>query len=183
MMQMKKLITIDARIILETEVPTTWFRKGLNWWMRRKNSWEMGRHGMLLKFTGRIFLSLNGQITVIGVFAQKIIQSYGIACNVVDWIRVPVLVTMAASPLFWRDTLFITIFSTLPLLAYKYIRARKRPNLQLGLWASLTYPIYKQLYAFASIAGAIRCVLFFIGEYLHAKSVCNMIKDNDERMF
>jgi hypothetical protein len=52
MQKMKKRIAMDSRVVLETEVPTTIFGPGLNWWQQRKNSWEMGRHGRLLGFAG-----------------------------------------------------------------------------------------------------------------------------------
>lgn len=42
MQKMKKLIAFDARCILETEVPTTIFGQGLNWYKQRVRSWEMG---------------------------------------------------------------------------------------------------------------------------------------------
>jgi hypothetical protein len=85
MQKMKKFIAFDARCILETEVPTTIFGEGLNWYKQRVRSWEMGRHGRLFAFADRLFLSLNGQRTPWGIFAQKFIHFYSIACIIVDW--------------------------------------------------------------------------------------------------
>lgn len=85
MQKMKKLIAFDARCILETEVPTTIFGQGLNWYKQRVRSWEMGRHGRLFAFADRLFLSFNGQTTPWGIFAQKFIHFYSIACIIVDW--------------------------------------------------------------------------------------------------
>ena len=183
MQKMKKRIAMDARIILETEVPTTIFGRGLNWWKQRKNSWEMGRHGRLFAFAGRLFLSLNGQNTIQGVLAQKFIHAYAIACITCDWVRVPVLVSMGTNPLFWRETLLLTLSSALPLLAFKLISARKRPDMQPSFWACISYPFYKQVYATASIAGAIRCVIFYAGGHARVRTVKEMVKDKDERLF
>ena len=182
MQKMKKRIAFDARIVLETEVPTTIFGPGLNWWHQRKNSWEMGRHGRLLGFAGRLFLSLNGQNTIYGIFTQKAIHLYAIASIVVDWIRIPVLVTMGSNPDYWRQALLLMLVSMLPLMAFKYLSARKRPDLQPRFWACLTYPFYKQLYAAVSIMGAIRSITWYIGGHKKALSVRQMMKTNDERV-
>jgi hypothetical protein len=181
--KMKKRIAFDARIVLETEVPTTIFGPGLNWWNQRKNSWEMGRHGRLLGFAGRLFLSLNGQRTVQGVLAQKTIHAYAIATIVVDWVRVPVLVTMGADVIYWRQAFLLMLASSLPLMAFKYINARRRKDLQPRLWGSLTYPFYKQLYALVSIMGALRTITYYIGGHRRPKNVRKMMEENDERVF
>lgn len=182
MQKMKKRIAFDARMILETEVPTTILGPGLNWWKQRKNSWEMGRHGRLLAFVGRLFLSLNGQNTIQGVLEQKFIHLYAIASIVVDWVRVPVLVTMGGNLHYWRQALLLTLVSILPLLAYKYISCRRRPDLQPGFWASMTYPLYKQLYSLVSVFGAIRSVMYYIGGHKRPKTIRQMTKENDERI-
>lgn len=183
MQKMKKRIAFDARMVLETEVPTTILGPGLNWWQQRKNSWEMGRHGRLFGFAGRLFLSLNGQNTILGILTQKFVHCYAIASIVVDWVRVPVLVTMGGNVLYWRQALLLMLASMFPLLAFKYINARNRRDLQPGFWACVTYPFYKQLYAFVSIFGAIRSVTWYIGGHQKAKSVRTMMKENDERIF
>jgi hypothetical protein len=182
MQKMKKRIAFDARIVLETEVPTTIFGPGLNWWHQRKNSWEMGRHGQLLRFAGRLFLSLNGQNTIHGILTQKAIHIYAMASIVIDWLRIPVLITMGGNPVFWRQALLLSLASMLPLMAFKYISARRRPDLQPGFWACLTYPFYKQLYAAVSIMGAIRSITWYIGGHKRPLSVRQMIKTNDERV-
>jgi hypothetical protein len=183
MQKMKKRIAFDARMVLETEVPTTIIGPGLNWWQQRKNSWEMGRHGRLFGFVGRLLFSLNGQTTIYGIFTQKFIHCYAIATIVVDWVRVPVLVTMGGNKMYWMQAVLLTLVSMLPLLAFKYINARKRVDLQPRLWACVTYPFYKQLYALVSIFGAIRSVVFYIGGHKRADSVSTMIKNKDERIF
>jgi cellulose synthase/poly-beta-1,6-N-acetylglucosamine synthase-like glycosyltransferase len=169
MQKMKKRIAFDASCVLETEVPATIFGgPGLNWWNQRYRSWEMGRHGRLLAFADRLLFGLNGQTTPWGIFTQKFIHLYSIATIIVDWVRIPVFVTMGSSPNFWFLGGLLTLAATLPILAFKYINARHRPDLQPRLWAAITYPIYKQLYAFVSIFGAMRAVLFYTGGHLYA---------------
>jgi hypothetical protein len=102
MQKMKKRIAFDATCVLETEVPTTVLGPGLNWWNQRYRSWEMGRHGRLIAFADRMLLSLNGQTTPWGIFTQKFIHLYSIATIIVDWVRIPVFVTMGGDPNFWR---------------------------------------------------------------------------------
>ena len=157
MQKMKKRIAFDPQVVLETEVPTTIFGSGLNWWSQRKNSWEMGRHGSLfLGFAGRLFLSFNGQTTAHGIFAQKVIHMHAICSIIVDWLRIPVFITMGSNLIFWRRALLLMLSSMIPLLLFKFISARCRPDLQPGFWASVTYPVNKQMYATVSVIGAIR---------------------------
>lgn len=183
MMRMKKLIKFDSSVVLETEVPTTVFGPGLNWWKQRYKSWEMGRHGRLLAFCGRFCLSLNGQTTPWGILVQKFILLYSIATIIVDWVRIPVYVTMGPSPHYWLQGGLLCLVASFPILAYKYIKCRHRPDLQPRFWAAVTYPVYKQLYALVSIFGAIRAVLYYIGGHPRPKTIRQMIKEKDERAF
>ncbi|KAG9185960.1 hypothetical protein G6011_02516 [Alternaria panax] len=179
MQKMKKRIAFDATCVLETEVPTTILGPGLNWWNPRHRSWEMGRHGRLIAFADRMLLSLNGQTMPWGIFTQKFIYLYSIATIIVDWVRVPVFVTMGGDPHFWRLGIPLMLAATLPILAFKYFNARNRPDLQPRFWAAMTYPLYKQLYSLVSIFGAIRAVIFYAGGHKKPKTIKNMIKDND----
>ncbi|KAH7412244.1 hypothetical protein DE146DRAFT_709944 [Phaeosphaeria sp. MPI-PUGE-AT-0046c] len=180
MQKMKRRIAFDATCILETEVPTSVFGgPGLNWWNQRYRSWEMGRHGRLLAFAARLLLSLNGQTTPWGIFFQKFIHLYSIATIVVDWVRVPVFVTMGASPRFWIVGCSLMFFSAIPILVFKFVSARRRPDLQPQFWAAVSYPFYVQLYAFVSVFGAIRSVLFYVGGHNRPKTIKKMIIDND----
>lgn len=183
MQKMKKRIAFDPQVVLETEVPTTIFGSGLNWWSQRKNSWEMGRHGRLLGFAGRLFLSLNGQTTAHGIVAQKVIHMYAICSIVVDWLRIPVFITMGSNLIFWRQALLLMLSSMIPLLLFKLISARRRPDLQPGFWACVTYPVYKQMYATVSVIGAVRSVTWYIGGHKKPKTVKQMLKEKDERAF
>jgi hypothetical protein len=155
----------------------------LNWWQQRKNSWEMGRHGRLLGFAGRLFLSLNGQNTIKGIVTQKFIHCYAIATLIVDWVRIPVLVTMGGNPVFWRQALLLTLVSMIPLLIFRFVHTRRRPDLQPGFWGCVTYPAYKWLYAAVSVVGAIRSIIWYIGGHNKAQNVRTMIKNGDERVF
>jgi hypothetical protein len=179
MQKMKKRIAFDATCVLETEVPTTVLGPGLNWWNQRYRSWEMGRHGRLFAFFDRMCLSLNGQTTPWGIFTQKFIHLYSIATIIVDWVRIPVFVTMGGDPNFWRLGIPLMMAATLPILGFKYFNARHRPDLQPRFWAAMTYPLYKQLYSLVSIFGAIRGIIFYFGGHKKPKTIKNMIKDND----
>jgi hypothetical protein len=173
MQKMKKRIAFDATCILETEVPTTIFGgPGLNWWNQRYRSWEMGRHGRLLAFADRLLFSLNGQKTPWSIFTQKFLHLYSIATILVDWVRIPVFVTMGASPRFWIVGCSLMLVATIPTFVFKYVSARHRPDLQPRFLAVITYPIYKQLYAFVSVFGAIRSVMFYVGGHRYVLISC-----------
>ena len=130
LMRMKKRVGFDASCILETEVPTTVFGKGLNWYHQRVRSWEMGRHGRLLAFLDRFFFSFNGLTNPIAILAQKLILFYSIACIIVDWVRIPVIVTMGANGAYWRQAGSLSLVSIFPILWFKYVSCRRRPDLQ-----------------------------------------------------
>jgi cellulose synthase/poly-beta-1,6-N-acetylglucosamine synthase-like glycosyltransferase len=182
MMRMKKSIGFDATCVLETEVPTTVFGKGLNWYHQRVRSWEMGRHGRLLAFLDRFFFSLNGLTNPIAILAQKFILFYSIACIIVDWVRIPVIVTMGANGAYWRQAGLLSLVSIFPILWFKYVSCRRRPDLQPTFWGAITIPLYKQLYYFVSVIGGIRALVFYIGGHKRPLTVKQMIKTGDERV-
>jgi hypothetical protein len=183
MQKMKKRIAFDASCILETEVPTTFIGAGLNWYNQRVRSWEMGRHGRVLAFAGRMLFSFNGQTTLHGIFWQKFVHFYSLACIVVDWVRIPVLVTMGTNGAYWRQAGLLMLVSVFPVMAYNYLSCRRRPDMRTPFWGAVTIPIYKQIYALVSLVGAIRCVVYYIGGHNKPKTVRQMIDEKDERAF
>jgi cellulose synthase/poly-beta-1,6-N-acetylglucosamine synthase-like glycosyltransferase len=182
MMKMKKRIGFDAACVLETEVPTTVFGTGLNWYHQRVRSWEMGRHGRLLAFLDRFFLSLNGLKNPIAILAQKFILFYSVACIIVDWVRIPVIVTMGANGAYWRQAGLLSLVSIFPILWFKYVSCRRRPDLQPTFWGAITIPVYKQLYYLVSIVGAVRALVFYIGGHELPLTAKQMIEAGDERV-
>jgi cellulose synthase/poly-beta-1,6-N-acetylglucosamine synthase-like glycosyltransferase len=184
MMRMKKTIGFDSSCVLETEVPTTVFGKGLNWYHQRVRSWEMGRHGRLLAFADRFFFSFNGLSLKkpLAILAQKFILFYSIACIIVDWVRVPVIVTMGANGDYWRQAGLLSLISIFPILWFKYVSCRRRKDLQPSFWGAVTIPLYKQLYYFVSVIGAIRALVFYIGGHKRPLTVKQMIEVGDERV-
>lgn len=142
-----------------------------------------GRHGRLLAFADRLLFSLNGQRTPWGIFAQKFIHLYSIAGIIVDWVRIPVLITMGGNRHYWRQAGLLTLASILPLMWFKFVSCRRRKDLQPTFWGSVTIPIYKQLYSLVSIIGAIRAVVFYLGGHKLPKTVREMVKEGDKRAF
>jgi hypothetical protein len=143
----------------------------------------MGRHGRILAFLGRMLFSLNGQTTPWGIFWQKFVHFYSLACIVVDWVRVPVLATMGANGKYWRQAGLLMLVSVLPVMWYNYISCRRRPDYRTTFWGALTIPVYKQIYALVSLVGAVRSVVFYIGGHRKPKTVRQMARDGDERAF
>jgi hypothetical protein len=90
---------------------------------------------------------------------------------------------MGTNGAYWRQAGLLTLASILPLIWFKYISCRRRPDLRPGLWGSLTYPVYKQLYSIVSIIGAIRSVVFYIGGHKMPMTIRQMVKERDPQAF
>lgn len=50
-------------------------------------------------------------------------------------------------------------------------------------WASLTFPLYKQIYTVVSILGAIRWAGYYLGGHVRSKPIQQMLKEGDWRCF
>ncbi|EWY97533.1 hypothetical protein FOYG_02364 [Fusarium oxysporum NRRL 32931] len=99
-MRLGKGIAFDAQVTLATEVPATVLGPGLNWCKQRIKSWEMGRHSLIWKIMRHLF-RMNGQRTIQGILMQKGLFLYILACLVIDWVRIPVLVALGAHKEYW----------------------------------------------------------------------------------
>ncbi|EXL60931.1 hypothetical protein FOCG_00201 [Fusarium oxysporum f. sp. radicis-lycopersici 26381] len=181
-MRLGKGIAFDAQVTLATEVPATVLGPGLNWCKQRIKSWEMGRHSLIWKIMRHLF-RMNGQRTIQGILMQKGLFLYILACLVIDWVRIPVLVALGAHKEYWIFFFSLAFVACLPPLLYNYISCWHRPDMRTGLVTIATYPIYKQLYSFVSVFGAVRWALFYIGGHVRAKPIRNMLKDGDEACF
>jgi hypothetical protein len=179
--RMGKGIRFDSRSFLATEVPTTFFGPGLNWWKQRQKSWEMGRHGRLFAFIRQLFFSMPAKMTLQGILWHKFTYFYLICTIAIDWLRIPTIVALGRTADWWRNALLLMLFSAIPALLYKYIKCRRRPDLQPRFWACLTYPFYKQIYVIVSIFGAIRCVGYYFGGHKRPLTVQQMLKKKDSR--
>ncbi|KAH7267746.1 uncharacterized protein BKA55DRAFT_590077 [Fusarium redolens] len=181
-MRLGKGIAFDAQVTLATEVPATVLGPGLNWCKQRIKSWEMGRHSLIWKITRHLF-RMNGQRTIQGILMQKGLFLYILACLVIDWVRIPVLVALGAHKEYWIFFFGLAFVACLPPLLYNYLSCWHRPDMRIGLVTIATYPIYKQLYSFVSVFGAVRWALFYIGGHVRAKPIRKMLKDGDEACF
>ncbi|KAL4728139.1 hypothetical protein ACLX1H_004874 [Fusarium chlamydosporum] len=182
MMRLNKRIAFDAQVTLATEVPSTVLGPGLNWCKQRVKSWEMGRHSLIWKLLRHLF-RMNGQRTIAGILMQKFLFIYTLACLVIDWVRIPVLVALGAHKQYWIFFCSLAFVACLPPLLYNYISCWRRPDMRIGLLTIATYPFYKQLYSFISVFGAVRWALFYIGGHVRAKPICQMLKDGDDACF
>lgn len=181
--RMGKGIRLDARTYLATEVPTTFFGPGLNWWKQRQKSWEMGRHGRLFAFLRHFLLSMPPKRTIQGVLWHKLTFLYMICSILIDWLRIPTIIALGRSGTWWRNAILLMLFSGVPPLAYNYWKCRRRPDMQTRFWACFTYPWYKQIYLAVSICGAIRWVGYFLGGHQAPPTIQEMLKRNDDRCF
>ena len=181
--RMGKGIRFDSRSFLATEAPTTFFGPGLNWWKQRQKSWEMGRHGRLFAFIRQFLFSTPAKLTPQGILWHKFTYFYLICTISIDWLRIPTIVALGRTATWWRNALLLMLFSSIPALIYKYIKCRRRPDLQPRFWACLTYPWYKQIYVIVSILGAIRCVGYYFGGHQRPLTIQQMLKKKDSRCF
>lgn len=181
--RMGKGIRYDGKCFLATEAPTTFFGPDLNWWKQRQKSWEMGRHGRLFAFIRQLFFGLPAKPTIQGFLWHKVTYLYLICAIVIDWIRIPTFIALGGTLTWWRNALLLMLFSAVPPLYFKYIKCRRRPDLQPKFWACVTYPWYKQIYVVVAILGAIRAVCYYAGGHPRPPTIKQMVKRKDERCF
>ncbi|KAF3034605.1 hypothetical protein E8E12_004813 [Didymella heteroderae] len=181
--RMGKGIRLDARCYLATEVPTTFFGPGLNWWKQRQKSWEMGRHGRLFVFIRHFFLSMPPKRTIQGVLWHKLTFFYLICTIIIDWLRIPTIIALGRTATWWRNAILLMLFSVIPPMIYNYWKCRRRPDMKVRFWACFTYPWYKQIYVVVAICGAIRWAGFFLGGHQVPPTIQQMLRRKDERCF
>ncbi|KAF2396507.1 hypothetical protein EJ06DRAFT_559647 [Trichodelitschia bisporula] len=181
--RMGKGIRCDGRSYLATEVPTTLFGPGLNWWKQRQKSWEMGRHGQLFAYIRQFLWSMPPRRTVQGILWHKLTYFYLICCIAIDWLRIPTIIALGRTATWWRNAVLLMLFSAIPPLYYSYVSCRRRPDMKPRFWACFTYPWYKQLYTVVSIFGAIRAVGYFFGGHPRPPTIQQMLKNKDDRCF
>ncbi|KAJ5684581.1 uncharacterized protein N7477_000926 [Penicillium maclennaniae] len=112
--KMGKGIHIDARSFLATEVPTTFFGPGLNWWKQRQKSWEMGRHGRTFAFIQQLLFGLPIKRTLQAIVWYKTTYLYLICTNIIDWLRVAIFVAFGNTGTWWRNAILLMLFSAIP---------------------------------------------------------------------
>lgn len=181
--KMGKGIRLDARCFLATEVPSTLFGPGLNWWKQRQKSWEMGRHGLLFAYIRQFLFSLPPKKTIQGILWHKLCFLYSICCIAIDWLRIPTIVALGRTATWWRNALLLMLFSSFPPMLYNYWKCRRRRDMRAPFWAGFTYPVYKQLYTIVSIMGAIRWAGYYLGGHTRSKPIRQMLKEDDWRCF
>jgi hypothetical protein len=181
--RMGKGIRLDARSYLATEVPTTFFGPGLNWWKQRQKSWEMGRHGRLFAFIRHFLWSMPPKKTIQGILWHKLTFFYLICTIIIDWLRIPTIIALGRTATWWRNAILLMLFSALPPMLYNYWKCRRRPDMKVRFWACFTYPWYKQVYVAVALCGAIRWAGFFLGGHQVPPTIQEMLKANDERCF
>lgn len=177
---------IDASISFETVAPETFLgpptHGTANYYHQRVRSWEMARHTLYWQFSKRFLFSLNGARTPVAIGWQKFTQFYNSTTNFIDWIRLPMFVLLGGSGQFWlRSFAFIIFLPIVPLLPYRFIKTRNRPDLHPHMLDMLTFGIYKLMYSLVCILGGIRSMLVFFPNHGHKPNLVEMEKKGDER--
>ncbi|KAJ1025154.1 hypothetical protein NDA16_002660 [Ustilago loliicola] len=181
-----KRMGIDASISFETVAPETFLgpptHGTANYYHQRVRSWEMARHTLYWQFSKRFLFSLNGARTPVAIGWQKFTQFYNSTTNFIDWIRLPMFVLLGGSGQFWlRSFAFIIFLPIVPLLPYRFIKTRNRPDLHPHMLDMLTFGIYKLMYSLVCILGGIRSMLVFFPNHGHKPNLVEMEKKGDER--
>ena len=177
---------IDASISFETVAPETFLGPKTagtpNYYNQRVRSWEMARHTLYWQFSKRFLFSLNGARTPVAIGWQKFTQFYNSTTNFIDWIRLPMFVLLGGSGQFWlRSFAFIFFLPIVPLIPYRFIKTRNRPDLHPHMLDMLTFGIYKLLYSLVCILGGIRSMLVFFPNHGHKPNLVEMEAKGDER--
>ncbi|KAI3487765.1 hypothetical protein L1887_48246 [Cichorium endivia] len=153
-----------------------------NYYHQRVRSWEMARHTLYWQFSKRFLFSLNGARTPVAIGWQKFTQFYNSITNFIDWIRLPMFVLLGGSGQFWlRSFAFIIFLPVLPLLPYRFIKTRNRPDLHPHMLDMLTFGVYKLLYSVVCILGGLRSMLVFFPNHSHKPNLIEMEKKGDKR--
>lgn len=177
---------IDASISFETVAPETFLGPPTagtpNYYNQRVRSWEMARHTLYWQFTKRFLFSLNGARTPVAIGWQKFTQFYNSTTNFIDWIRLPMFVLLGNNEQFWLKTFaFILFLPVVPLLLYRFIKVRNRPDLHPHLIDMCTYGIYKLLYSVVCVLGGLRSMMVFHPNHKHKPTLTELEKANDPR--
>ncbi|KAJ1595783.1 hypothetical protein NDA14_003249 [Ustilago hordei] len=177
---------IDGSISFETVAPETFLgpptNGTANYYHQRVRSWEMARHTLYWQFSKRFLFSLNGARTPVAIGWQKFTQFYNSTTNFIDWIRLPMFVLLGGSGQFWlRSFAFIFFLPIVPLLPYRFIKTRNRPDLHPHMLDMLTFGIYKLMYSLVCILGGLRSMLVFFPNHSHKPNLVEMEKKGDER--
>ncbi|KAJ1022348.1 hypothetical protein NDA13_005258 [Ustilago tritici] len=177
---------IDGSISFETVAPETFLgpptNGTANYYHQRVRSWEMARHTLYWQFSKRFLFSLNGARTPVAIGWQKFTQFYNSTTNFIDWIRLPMFVLLGGSGQFWlRSFAFIFFLPIVPLLPYRFIKTRNRPDLHPHMLDMLTFGIYKLMYSLVCILGGLRSILVFFPNHSHKPDLVEMEKKGDER--
>lgn len=175
-------LDVEATIQFNTLAPTTFMGVPLNYYQQRVRSWEMARHTLYWQFLKRYAFSLNGQRNPIGILWQKFAQTYTLLCNLVDFLRAPVLVLTIAYPNYWViHPIFFFCLPMLPLIPYKLWKIRHRSDLQPEWKYCFTYSMYKVLYSVVSVLGLIRSVFMHWPAITHKPTLAEMEEAQDSR--
>lgn len=180
LMKAQKRLTIDDSQVFATESPETLFGPAPNFYQQRVRSWEMGRHILYKEFFQALF-GRNGQRTAHGFAVQKLMQSYAIAINVLDWLRVPLFVAMGAESHFWTKSAIFAASPLVPALLFKYGICRQRPDMAPSLPIALSFPVYKVISGALSVVGAARSLYFYWPNRNKLLTIPEMEKRNDPR--
>lgn len=177
---------IDGSISFETVAPETFLdppKNGTaNYYHQRVRSWEMACHTLYWQFSKRFLFSLNGARTPVAIGWQKFTQFFNSTTNFIDWIRLPMFVLLGGSGQFWlRSFAFIFFLPIVPLLPYRSIKTRNRPDLHPHMLDMLTFGIYKLMYSLVCILGGLRSMLVFFPHHSHKPNLVEMEKKGDER--
>ncbi|GAC98054.1 hypothetical protein PHSY_005642 [Pseudozyma hubeiensis SY62] len=177
---------IDASISFETVAPETFLGPPTagtpNYYNQRVRSWEMARHTLYWQFSKRFLFSLNGARTPVAIGWQKFTQFYNSTTNFIDWIRLPMFILLGGSGQFWlKSFAFILFLPIVPILLYRFVKTRNRPDLHPHLIDMLTYGIYKLMYSVVCVFGGIRSMLVFFPNHGHKPTLAEMEKAKDPR--
>ncbi|KAJ9474530.1 hypothetical protein PHBOTO_005005 [Pseudozyma hubeiensis] len=177
---------IDASISFETVAPETFLGPPTagtpNYYNQRVRSWEMARHTLYWQFSKRFLFSLNGARTPVAIGWQKFTQFYNSTTNFIDWIRLPMFILLGGSGQFWlKSFAFIIFLPIVPVLLYRFVKTRNRPDLHPHLIDMLTYGIYKLMYSVVCVFGGIRSMLVFFPNHGHKPTLAEMEKSKDPR--
>ncbi|MEO5970715.1 MAG: glycosyltransferase family 2 protein [Bdellovibrionia bacterium] len=175
-----KSMSVCATSFLNTEAPTTLFGSFPNYYQQRVRSWEMGRHVYFWKFVKNV-VTVGPPRTVAGHVFIKGVQSMAVVSNLVDYLRLPLMVVMATDSAYWTKLAGFSALSVIPPLVWNYNKIAHRPDLQSKARAIVTVGAYKLLYSAVSVASIARAILIYIPNFKPNPTIIELEKAKDRR--
>lgn len=156
-----------AGTTLATQAPTSIFGAPPNLFDQRVCSWEMGRQAYFWKFVRQLFTVKPPSTSILDFSMFKLAEFYAVYCNVVDWWKLPLLLLLVRSEMYWIKLAAFYGASIIPALLWNYIKLplNHRQDLQVSILTIATHPLFKFIESGMSVLGIFYLLMMYLPNY------------------